>query len=392
MLADPGQHRWLLGIAGLACAVGAAATLANLTFGPSVVISGVLCLGLLVIALSHPFGGPYIYWLAYAFFSTLWPLVHPSVGDIPVGVSDLGVGLIVIGAVPSVLRDVRTRPLGGGLTAGFAAVVLGAALWGLLGLVHGYGAYNVVIDIRVLLYLAIGYLVGRVTWDACPNIRPIEILFVLTLVGFACEEATTLLRLTNLSSDSVAVIEQNRDIGISYFTGTYGLLFCLAWFVEATGRRWLASGVAAALGFAMVVVTLARTAWISVAAAVVVQTLLGRRSGRGWVRLAIAYPLIGLAGLAIFTSDMFQGASGAIADRFLALNGADLSGVNTVQLRLDEATAAFAQLRSPIDWLIGVGLGLPNATANHPFFHNSSIWLIAKEGILGTALFLAVVL
>src|SRR5207244_1360294 len=67
------------------------------------------------------------------------------------------------------------------------------------------------------------------------------------------------------------------------------------------------------------------------------------------------------------------------------------SSNDTLASRFEESRVALANLNDPPDWVFGVGLGLSVADGLHPNQHNSFVWALSKQGILGLLLFALVI-
>src|SRR5207237_1845004 len=103
---------------------------------------------------------------------------------------------------------------------------------------------------------------------------------------------------------------------------------------------------------------------------------------RRGVAVAAMVGLVFIAAAAV-TPQLNAGVQRRLEALFLPASSID----NTTQSRLWESKIAVAQLVTPVDWVIGVGLGLPSAADGvHTFQHDSYVWLLSKEGLLGLAL------
>lgn len=355
----------------------------------TVVVLGLALAAATIGTLRFPWLPVVLYWTFQAFLSSYSLDLRIDVVGIPVSLTDVAAGLLVPSWLLLRQRGERARApqwasVGMWLIAGYAGV---AALNGLL---HGYLTYSVAIDVRNAAYLLIGFMVGLELLRREDATRVIQAVLLISVVGFCVQQgvATTLgVRATQQSSLPIDVF---RDISVSYFVGKYGLLQAAALFHRKGIRNGYWAALLLSAGLVATTVTLVRTAWLTAAVALAAYFALQGRRTRA--RAAAAAVLAALVFVAAFqlasTSLLING----ISDRLNVGSQLAVPATDTIASRVAESQQALSSLQTPVDWAIGVGLGLPGADGVHTNQHNSYVWLLSKEGILGTLLFVCVVL
>ena len=330
-----------------------------------------------------------LYWSFQAFLSSFSLDLRMDVVGVPVSLTDVAAGLLVPSWLVLRQRGERQRApqwttVGMWLIAGYAGV---AALNGLL---HGYLTYSVAIDVRNAAYLLIGFMVGLELMRRQDATRVIQAVLLISVVGFCVQQGVATTLAVHATQQSSLPIDVFRDISVSYFVGKYGLLQAAALFHRRGIRKGYWAALLLSAGLVATTVTLVRTAWLTaVVALAAFFALRGRRTRARAAAVAV------LAALVLVATFQFASTSALISGISDRLNiGSQLAdpAADTIASRLAESQQALSSLQTPVDWAIGVGLGLPGADGVHTNQHNSYIWLLSKEGILGTLLFVCVVL
>lgn len=276
-------------------------------------------------------------------------------------------------------------------TPGWVAVALCALFSTLLGFAHGFDAHDVLVGVRVILYLVIGYGAARSLTDAHRDARAICRVFWVVLLLFVLAQIAA----TNATFGQFQALggqlQTYRDIGSPFFAGKYGLLLAAVTIIESPGKvAWLAL-ISLLAGLAAVLVSLVRTDWLAAAISLTAVALLARR-GRGIKlvgALAVVAPIVTLGLLSLGPGSLILNA--AQSRLGLLLQGAP-SSTDTVTIRLSESQTAIGGLQTPGDWLFGRGFGYIQTGGTYPFQHDSFVWLLTTQGILGMTLFSVVVL
>jgi len=259
-----------------------------------------------------------------------------------------------------------------------------------IGLANGFPIYSVLIDLRTVSYLVIGYFAAFSFGAGIRQVRLIRNLLWLSLVGFLVQQYA-------VTSSGVAVIDSSggrlqdyRDIGVPFFLGKYGLFVS---FVTVINKRGGISVVAAAgfvLGVIAMMATFIRTAWIATIAGILTLALINARRLHRMALLLVT--CVTVASILISAlpqaAQVIDAAQSRLAETFAPRSAL----ADTVGSRIEESERALANLRSPVDWVIGRGFGLSVADPDHPYQHNSFAWLLSKQGVVGLVLFVVVVL
>jgi hypothetical protein len=348
--------------------------------------------GLLALTFRWPFMPLLLYWGLYSFVSVFqlatWRVL---LAGVPVTVPD-GVMLLMAVAVGIAwLRRNRvtfvaaSSPLSIGI-----AVLLGYGLLSAgLGAIHGFSSYAIGIDLRALSYLVIGFAAARLTLPADEHESLLAVLFVVGLAGLVFEQSlVTLQEFARLPGLSVSIAAL-RDIGAPFYLGKYGV-FLLLLVPLKTARQGLAMVLFTLAGLAALAATFIRTAWLEVAVGVVTVAMLG-----GWrvARRILVIAALGLVATSVSLGLLPQAAvlAEAAQGRLDLLSQSTPYNLDTVASRFEESRIALSNLRNPQDWVFGVGLGLSVADGLHPNQHNSFVWALSKQGVLGLLLFVGVI-
>lgn len=348
--------------------------------------------GLVALTFRWPFTPLLLYWCLYSFVSVFqlstWRVL---LAGVPVTVPD-GVMLVMAVAVGIAwLRRGRANFVAAPsqLSIGMALLLGYGLLSAGLGAIHGFSGYSIGIDLRALTYLVIGFAAARLTLRAAGHESLLAVLFLVGLVGLVIEQTVvTLQEFARLPGLSVSIAAL-RDIGAPFYLGKYGI-FLLLLMPLRNARDGAAMVVSTLAGLAALVATFIRTAWLEVAVGIVMVAMLGGWRAARRILVVLAFGLIVASvslGLVPQVSVLAQAAQG----RLDAFSQSSAYNVDTVALRLEESRTALANLRDPQDWVIGVGLGLSVADGLHPNQHNSFVWALSKQGILGLALFSVVI-
>jgi hypothetical protein len=313
------------------------------------------------------------------------------IGGVPVGVVDVLALLLGLGWMCRVWQNnLHRQTIHNGIPPVWVALAVYAVLGLGVGYVHGYGWYFVMIDVRTVLYLCVGYWAAMHLTDAKRDSGMIAALLWVTLAGFIFAQATAWTTGLQQFESTGGSLEDYRDIGSPIFVGKYGLFLAAVLVME---RRFVYSWWAAGLlivGVVAVAASFVRSGWVSVAIGFVLLLLVIR--GKGVPRLAGVIAAIGvIATLLIMTvppsSEFFQ----ALQHRLQDVLAPPSDYHDTVGSRFQESQAALSSLKSVTDWIFGVGLGYVVPGNTNPFQHNSVVWLLSKQGFLGLALFVIVV-
>jgi hypothetical protein len=381
----------------LSAAVGISIPIALATlsgdYSRAIVLIAAIGIGaLMTITFRWPFMPLLMYWGLYSFFSVFqlstWRVL---LAGVPVTVPD-GVMLVMAVAVGIAwLRRGRANFVAAPsqLSIGMALLLGYGLLSAGLGAIHGFSGYAIGIDLRALTYLVIGFAAARLTLRAAGHESLLAVLFLVGLVGLVIEQTVvTLQEFARLPGLSVSIAAL-RDIGAPFYLGKYGI-FLLLLMPLRNARDGAAMVVSTLAGLAALVATFIRTAWLEVAVGIVMVAMLGGWRAARRILVVLAFGLIVASvslGLVPQVSVLAQAAQG----RLDAFSQSSAYNVDTVALRLEESRTALANLRDPQDWIIGVGLGLSVADGLHPNQHNSFVWALSKQGVLGLLLFVGVI-
>src|SRR6202521_565363 len=328
-----------------------------------------------------------IYWLLYSFFGDLQlASVRKFIGAVPIALPDLLVGLMLAGVIvrltyPATIRRLAEQPL---LTGTMAALCGYSVLSAGTGYLHGHGWYAILIDLRVVAYLAIGYLAGVVLVPGRSNATLILGLSWMALAGLVLYQG--MLSMAAVRSGSAQHVVALEAIQAPLYLGKYGL-FCAALGLGA--RLWripITSGAALAVGLSAAAASFVRTAWLTIAIGLAsLLVFVGWTLGRRLLVVAVIGAVIVLiAGRVVPDVALIEK---ALQIRVSEIFVPPASSADSLATRFDESRRALAALRTPIDWTVGVGLGLGVVDERHPFLHNSFVWALANEGLIGLALF-----
>jgi hypothetical protein len=280
-----------------------------------------------------------------------------------------------------------------GWTLGILIILAWSTIAALLGLLHHRSLYAIAIDYRVMVYLGIGYVAARLLFRAQEDGRVIRAILLIGLIGFVTQQVLVSAHAFSIrNAVQTGQVDAYRDITVPFFIGSYGILLCVAYVQSGRGRVRLASVLGLAAGLAALFATFIRSAWLATGAGLVVLAALSGR--RAVARLGIACLALGLA--IVVAADLVpvvrvvvQTAERRAIEAVLPSSGPYF--VNTLDTRLQESRIALGHLRNPIDWATGAGLGLI-VSLNNPFQHDSVIWLVSKEGLIGAGIFILVII
>lgn len=332
-----------------------------------------------------------LYWFVYSFVSDLRLLWQFTVGPVPVTGPDLVVAAIAIAAG---VQSLRQRSFGGNESR-----VVWLGLLGLLclclasiviGLSRNYPWYSIVIDLRDICYLLVGYLAAQTVLHARRDRRVLSAVLWMSVVGFVVEQtAVSFTGFGNIALQGGSLASY-RDIGVSFFTGKYGTLLAIVVIATAGVRASLGAVTLAIAGFAATATSLVRTAWLDLAAGIAfLLVAMGLRAGgRLMALLVIAVAAFTVAVNAIPQTNVIVTA--VIERSISALDPNSSSAVDTLSIRFDESRAALSHLQSPLDWVVGAGIGLSVQDSLHPYQHNSYVWYLSKMGVIGLVAMCAV--
>jgi hypothetical protein len=364
-----------------------------------------------------------LYWVILSFVSiTNLDAFRLRVAGYPITALDIAVLAILVGCVLRIVSAnwVPLQPTTA-IALGIAGLIVYGVLLAALGLVHHYHLYSVLIDLRTLLYLGIGYWGGRVLLDLRKERRVLIGLIWTAAVGFVvAEAAATVGELRAVATTGVQLIDR-RDLGVPFFTGKFGLLIsAVRLHVDGLHRAWWAA-LLFVLSVWAVTLTFTRSTWLGAAVGILVVALYyGIRFLLTVAGLTVGTLLL-LLGLAIVLPYGREFIAAAQSKHITAIGSgsgsllatprvsggqsvpstspsqaqpspAPTSGsTDTISFRLKESWLALSQLHSPMDWLFGTGLGLSVDDQIHPYQHDSFIWFLSKGGLMGLAIFLWVV-
>ncbi len=382
----------------LSAAVGISVPAALVTlggnYGLAIVATASVGIGGLVVALTlrWPFTPLLLYWCLYSFVSVFqlstWRVL---VAGVPVTVPDAVMLLMAVAVGIAWLWRGRASFVAAPsqLSIGMVIVLGYGLLSAGVGAIHGFSAYAIGIDLRALTYLVVGFAAARLTLSADRHESLLVGLFLVGLTGMVIEQVVvTLQEFARLPGLSVSIAAL-RDIGAPFYLGKYGL-FLLLLLPLRSARDGLATVISTLVALAALVATFIRTAWLEVAVGIVIIAVLGgwRTTQRILVVLAFGVIVASVSlGFLPQVTVVAQAAQGRLGD----LSWTSFFSDNTVAARLDESRAALANLRDPQDWIFGVGLGLSVTDGLHPNEHNSFVWALSKQGLLGLGLFSVVI-
>ncbi len=415
--------------------------------------------GLMLAALRWAAAPAVAYWLIVSFVSlTALAAVRLRIAGIPISLLDLTalvmlLALIRVGrsTAPNVLRSWTLT--GAWRSPGFALNVFCAfsLIPVLVGLAHHSALYSVLIDLRTIAYLAIGYWAGRLLLDIVRYGRPVLGLLAATALGFAFAQAIDIVRELGIVARTGINLIDRRDLGVPFFTGKYGIFVGVLGIRQQGLRKTGVPALLVAAGFMATVLTLIRTAWLTTTVGIIVLLIFWGWRTAGRVTLIasgslvlllaavlvtpVAHPIFGaltnqhvtianptrtaapslqsspapsstgasaspgiqgpaasaspgIQGPAASASPAIQGPTAAGGSVSVAPSPTPRSlGTDTVQFRLAEAGAALSHLKHPLDWILGVGFGLNVDDPIHPYQHNSFVWVLSQEGLVGLVLF-----
>jgi hypothetical protein len=370
----------------------AVATLSGGYGSATVLVAGIGIAALLALTIRWPFLPLVLYWGLYSLFSVFqlstWRVV--LIG-LPITVPD---GIVLLMLVAVGIRWIQRSRFG--VVAPQSRLAIGMILllgYGLLsaglGAVHGFSGYAIGIDLRALAYVVIGFAAARLTLPVAKYERALVVLFLVGLAGLVVEQtAVTLQQFARLPGLSVSIAAL-RDIGAPYYLGKYGVFLLLLMSLGSVRER-VALVATTLAGLAAMAATFIRTAWLEAAVGIVVVVMLG-----GWraARRTLVVAAFGLIAVTVSLGLIPQVGVLTLAaqGRLDQLSLGTLDNVDTVASRFVESRVALANLRAPQDWVFGVGLGLSVADSLHPNQHNSFVWALSKQGILGLLLFSGVI-
>lgn len=326
------------------------------------------------------------YWIIYSFASDARLWYAPRLGAFPITIPDVVVGYIFLANI------ISTRSRDSSLTPPSPIAVLllifaaDSAFAAAIGTLRGQLAYSILIDLRFVVYLVVGYWAGRRILSPVQRPRLVEGLMWMTLAGFTFETVLILAGGLQIAPQGGQSLINQRDIGVSYFAGKYGVFFAIVVALTSTSVRAYIARTASVIGIVATAATFVRTAWVATAAGLgVIAWVCGRTAVRGAAAIAVIFVLVlGLAEVAPAASPLFD----SVIYRFEETFQPSSPAFDTVAIRTAESNAALAKLESPQDWLVGNGLGLVvNEDAVHPYLHNSFVGILAKQGIIGLIIF-----
>lgn len=344
------------------------------------------------VAWRWPFTNVAVYWLLAAGLlgESFVGIILARVGPYPVTVNDGAVALLLCAVV---VTAVRTRNLGtpralSWVSIGVGIVALWTALAAGIGLANGFGSYSVLIDVRTISYLVVGYLAGRTLLDASRHPVLLVALLLASGVTFVVIQiAQSTASLGSFSAVGMA-FENTRDISVPFFMGKYGILAALVMGTSSHRIMKWSSRVLAVGGLVAMGASLVRTGWVTTAAGMGVLFVLGGRRLQlviGGIVAAVILVAGALVAVAPESSTVLHAVASRAQDALSPTGGPS----DTVTIRLNESRAALSALHDPVQWAVGAGLGLSVQDAIHPYQHNSYVWFVSHEGIVGLTLFLA---